>query len=105
MLLVFRIDGAKVDRDVAFVAMVCTCMLKASVTNASSIFQTYVASVFIWMLHMFHTYDASVLSGYCVCLQCFQLFSGVFQVFQTYVASVSAISDVCCMCFIWMLQK
>ena len=60
-------DGVKVDRDVAFVAMVCTRMLQASVFNVSSIFQTYVASVFIWMLHMFHTYVVSVLSGCCVC--------------------------------------
>jgi hypothetical protein len=30
-------------------------MLEASVPNVSSIFQMYVASVFIVMLHMFHT--------------------------------------------------
>jgi hypothetical protein len=36
-------------------------MLQASVPNISSIFKMYVASVFVWMLHMFHTYVASVL--------------------------------------------
>jgi hypothetical protein len=56
---------AKVDRDIAYVAMVCTRMLQASVSNVSSVFQTYVASMcypdvayvlhicckcFIWML-------------------------------------------------------
>jgi hypothetical protein len=40
----------------------CTRMLQASVSNISSIFQTFVASVFIWTLHMFYTYVASVLS-------------------------------------------
>jgi hypothetical protein len=44
---VFHTDVAKVDRDVAYVAMVCTRMLQSFVPNISSIFQTYVASVFI----------------------------------------------------------
>ena len=55
----FHTDVAKVDQDVA---MVCTRMLQASVPNVSSVFHTYVASVFVWMLRMFHTYVASVLS-------------------------------------------
>ena len=54
----FHTDIAKVDRDVTYVAMVCTRMLQASVPNVSSVFQTYVASMFILMLHMFHTYVA-----------------------------------------------
>jgi hypothetical protein len=53
-------------------------------------FHMYVANVFIWMLHMFHTYVASVLCRYCVCLQ---WFSSVCQVFQIclllYVAGVA----------------
>jgi hypothetical protein len=40
----------------------CTCMFQTSIPNVSSIFQTFVASVFISMLHMFHTYVANVLS-------------------------------------------
>jgi hypothetical protein len=86
MLQVFHTDVAKVDWGVAFVAMVYTHMLQASVSNVSSVFQTYVASVFIWMLHMFHIYVASVLSGCCVC---FDMVSSVFQVFFTCVSSVS----------------
>ena len=58
LLQVFHTDVEKVDRDVAMVVHVC-CKL---VTNVSPVFQTYVASVFIWMLHMFHTYVVSVLS-------------------------------------------
>jgi hypothetical protein len=38
----------------------------------------YVASVFIWILHMFHTYDASVLSECYVCLQWFSVFFKCF---------------------------
>jgi hypothetical protein len=47
MLQMFHTDVAKVDRGVAFVAMVYTQMLQASVSNVSSVFQTYVVSVFI----------------------------------------------------------
>ena len=43
----FHTDVVKVDQDVAYVAMVCTRMLQASVPNVSSVFHTYVASVFI----------------------------------------------------------
>jgi hypothetical protein len=38
MLQVFHTDVAKVDRDVAFVAMVCIRMLQASVLDISFIF-------------------------------------------------------------------
>ena len=76
---VFHMDVAKVDQDVAkvdwavaYVAMVVHVCCKHS--NVSSVFQTYVASVFIFMLHMFHTYVASVLSGFCICLQWLQVF-------------------------------
>jgi hypothetical protein len=40
------------------------------------------------MLHIFHIYVASILSGCCLCLQCF---SSVFQVFQTHVLSISSV--------------
>ena len=56
----FYMDIAKVDRNVAYVAMVVhvCCMLLFSMFNL--FFQTYVANVFIWILHMFQTYVASV---------------------------------------------
>jgi hypothetical protein len=79
MFQVFHTDVLKVDRDVAFVTMVCIRMLQASVPNVSSIFLTYVASVFILMLHMFHAYVVSVLFRCCVCFAMgFKCFSVVF---------------------------
>ena len=71
----FYIDVAKVDQDVAYVAMVVHVYCKCLLPMFHQFFQMYVASVFIWMLHMFHTYVASVLSRCCVCfyngLKCF----------------------------------
>ena len=45
------------------------------------------------MLHMFHTYVVSVLSGCCICFaMAFQEFFQVFlQVFQMHVSSVSSV--------------
>jgi hypothetical protein len=40
------------------------------------------------MLHMFHTYVASVLFGCCYVYNGFKCFSGVLQMFQTYVSNV-----------------
>jgi hypothetical protein len=59
---VFRMDIAKVDRNVAYVAMAVHVCYKRLFPMFHLFFQTYVASVFIWMLHMFHTYLAIVLS-------------------------------------------
>jgi hypothetical protein len=56
---VFHADVAKVNRDVAYVANY-THMLQVFVPNVLSVFQTYVTSMFIWILHMFYTYVASV---------------------------------------------
>jgi hypothetical protein len=75
MFQVFHTDGAKVDQDVAYVAMVVYICCKCLFLMLHLFFQTYVTNVFIWMLHMFHTYVTSVLSGCCICLQLF------FQVF------------------------
>ena len=67
MLQVFYVDVAKVDRDVVYVAMIVHVCCKLLFPKFHQFFQTRVASVFIWMLHMFHTYVASVLFGCCVC--------------------------------------
>jgi hypothetical protein len=49
----------------------------------------YVASLFIWMLHMFHTYIVSVLSGCCVCFcNCLCVFQVFLRVSQMHVSSV-----------------
>jgi hypothetical protein len=72
-------DVAKVDSGCCIWCNGCTCMLQ---------------SVFIWMLHMFHIYVASVLSGCCVCLRWFLSVSfACFKCFiclQTYVASIAS---------------
>jgi hypothetical protein len=75
---VARVSYGCCKRDVAYVAMVYTRMLQTCVPNVSYVFETYVASVFIWMLLMFHTYIVSVLFGCCVYLQCF---SSIFYMF------------------------
>jgi hypothetical protein len=72
-------DVAEVDQDVAYVVMVLHLCCKRLFSNVLSVFQTYVANVFIWILHMFHIYVASVLSGCCVCVAMdFQVFLLVF---------------------------
>jgi hypothetical protein len=66
-------------------------------------FQTYVVSVFIWMLHMFHIYVASVFmwmlhmfcNDFSSIFRCFcKYFRCMFQIFffclYTYVANVSS---------------
>jgi hypothetical protein len=75
-------------------------MLLASVFTVSYVVQMYVASVFIWILHMFHTYVVSVLSGCCVCLQWLSSvfasisFSCTFQVFHLSFLDVSSVDRV-----------
>jgi hypothetical protein len=64
----FHTDVTKVDQDIAYVAMVVHVYCKR-MFPMFLLFSDVVASVFIWMLQMFHTYVASVLSGYYVCLQ------------------------------------
>ena len=57
-------------------------MLQMSVLNVSSVFQTYVASVFIWMLQMFYL-DACVHVA-----MVFKYFMCFLQVFQMHVSNV-----------------
>jgi hypothetical protein len=83
---VFHTGVAEVDRDVAYVGMVLH-KLQESVSNVLSVFQTYVASVFIRCCIYFRIYVASVLSVCCVYLQWFQVFFckcfiRMFQVFH-----------------------
>jgi hypothetical protein len=96
MLQVFRMDVAKVDRDVAYVAMAMpSCckrlfqmfylffrrMLQAFYLNVA-----YVASVFIWMLHML----AMTFNCFQVFYKCFRCMLQLFQFFRTYATSVSS---------------
>jgi hypothetical protein len=78
MLQVFYNNVAKVDRDVAYVAIVVHVCCKGLLPMFHLCFRTYVASVFIWILHMFDTYVACILFGCCICLQ---MFSSIFRCF------------------------
>jgi hypothetical protein len=82
-------DVAKVTQDLVYVATVVHVCCKRPFSMFHLCFLTYVASEFIWMLHMFHQYVASVLSECCVCLHWFSTVFQVFlQVFQKHVSSV-----------------
>ena len=111
----FYTDVVKLDRDVAYVAMVIHVYCKLLFSMFHLFVQTYFASVFIWMLHMFHTYVASILSGCCVYFamisSVFSRFSSVsnacfkcFICFQTYVTCVLSGCGkwLCCKCMFWM---
>ena len=74
----FHTDVAKVDRDAAHVVMFVHVCCKLLFPPFHMFFQTYVASVFIWVLHMFHTYAASVL------LDVAYIFTIVSSVFRCY---------------------
>ena len=67
MLQDLCMDVEKVDRDVAYVAMAIHVCCKRLFQMFHLFFQMYVAYVFIWLLHMFHTYVANVLSRCCIC--------------------------------------
>jgi hypothetical protein len=73
-------DVAKVDRDIAYVVMVVHVCCKCLFPMFHLCFRTYVVSVFIWMLYMFHKYIASVSSGCCIC------FTHMLQVFYLDIA-------------------
>jgi hypothetical protein len=94
---VFYIDVAKVDRDVAHVAMPIHICFKCT-------FQ---------MFHLYQVYVASVSSEYCksrsgcciymhvasVCFKCFRCFIRMLQVFRQYVAYVCNDFQVFSRCF------
>ena len=71
-------DVAKVNRDVAYIAMVVHVCCKLLFSMFHLVFQTYIASVFIWMLHIFtHMLQAFYLDV----VHVLHLFSSVFQAF------------------------
>jgi hypothetical protein len=83
---VFHTDVAKLDRDIAYVAIIvhlcCKCLFP--------VFYLF----FRHMLYMFHTYVSSILSGrYVMFAIVFKCFSGVF----------ASVSETCFKCFIYLL--
>ena len=99
MLQVFHMDAVKVDQDVAYVAMAIHICCKRLFQMFHLFFQTYVISVFIWMLYMFHIYVAYV---FVMAFQVFLVF--FFKCFRRMI-QVFHLSDVYCKCSIWMFQK
>jgi hypothetical protein len=95
---VFHMDVAKIDRDVAHVAMVVHICCKCLVQMFHLLFQAYVANVLIWMLHIFHIYVARVCSNcFAISVLCcnkyfhvvsYKCFMWMFHMFHAHVASV-----------------
>jgi hypothetical protein len=80
-------DVVKVDRDIAYVAMVVHVCCKLLFLMFHLFFQMYTTNVFIWMLHIFHTYVATVYLDLHIqwfpVVKCFRcMFSGVSFVFR-----------------------
>jgi hypothetical protein len=106
MLQVFHMDIAKVDRDIAYVAMVVHVCFKILFSTFHLLFPTYVAKClfgsficFTHMLKMFYLDVAYVLQWFQVFLSCFcKCFRCTFQIFHLSL-------DICCKCCIWMFQK
>jgi hypothetical protein len=91
MLQVFRLDVAKVDRDVAYVAMAIHVCFKCMFQMFHLFFYMFIASVssrccicFTRMLQLFYLDVAYVCNGF----QEFSCFLQVFQLFRTNVTSV-----------------
>jgi hypothetical protein len=102
----FSMDVTKVDPNIVYVAMVLHVCCKLLFPMFHLFLQMYVASVFMWMLHMFHTYVACVLYGCCVCLQRFQVFLRCFCKCFRYIFQVFHISSyIHCKCCFRMFQK
>ena len=121
-----RMDVAKLDRDVAHVARVCSkyfigvyscCKCFMWMLHMLRGLYTYVASVLFQMLQMLQMYVACVLSGCRICFthmfgsissECCIYFTHMLQVFYLDVAYVlqclhtcfSGVSYVCRKCFI-----
>jgi hypothetical protein len=104
MFQMFDIDVAKVDRDVAYVVVAANVGCKRC-SQCLFFFSDVGASMFIWMLRMFHICCNCFIWMLRIFAMIFKCFKEFLQVFQTYVVSVLAVSDACCICFIWMLKK
>jgi hypothetical protein len=87
MLQVFCTDVAKIGRDVSYVAMVVHTCCKLPFSMFHMFFETHVASVVIWILHMFSH----------VCCKCF---IWMLRIFAMILMCFVSVSDACFKCFI-----
>jgi hypothetical protein len=88
---VFQMDIAKVDRDVAYVAMVVHICCKCSVTNVLSVFSGHMLKyVYLDVVYVSHIY--------CMCfIWLLRMVAMVFKYFQVFFSSVL---EACVKCFI-----
>jgi hypothetical protein len=113
-LQVFHANVAKVDQDVAHVAIVVHICCKLMFPPFHLFFPdvrckcvyldvAYVSHIyckcFIYMLHMFHIYIVNVLSTCCIC------FTMAFKCFYVFLQVFYLPSDVCYNCCMWIFQK
>jgi hypothetical protein len=91
MLQAFYVDIAKVDRDLAYVAMVVHICCKLLFSMFQLFLQTYLPSVFVWMFNMFYTYVASVFI-WMLCM--------FYMVFKCLLGVSASVSDAYFVCFI-----
>ena len=96
----FHMDVTNVDWDVPYVVMVVHVCCNRLSSMFHLFFQTYVASVFIWMLHMFHIYVASVfiwmLLMFAMIFNCFcKYFRCMFRMFYLSFLYVTSIVSGC----------
>jgi hypothetical protein len=86
MLQVFHTNIANIDRNIAYVVMVIHICCKRISAIFHQFFQTYVASVFISMLHMFHKHVVCfiwILRMFAMVFKCFcKCLRHMFQVFH-----------------------
>jgi hypothetical protein len=112
MLQSFHMDITKVDQRILHMLQVFERDVVSICSNRFICFQTYFASVLIWMLHMsshiccnnmfqmFHLFQSSVAASVFM-LQVASVLSGCCISFHTYVTSVCS---KCFICFRRMLQ-
>jgi hypothetical protein len=106
MLQVFHMDVAKVDRDVAYVAMVvdvcCKLLLLMFHLFSRHMLQMCLFGCCIYLTRMLQVFYLDVVYVLQWLFMCFWVF---LHVFKTHVSNISSSSDVCCKCCMGMFQK
>jgi hypothetical protein len=85
----FYTDVAKVDQDVAYVAMVVHICCKSMSPMFHLFFKRMLQACLFECCICFHTYVASVLSGCCACFA--MVFKYFLQVFQIHVSNILSV--------------
>jgi hypothetical protein len=99
---VFHMDVVKVDRDVAYIAMVVHVCCKSLSLMFHLFFRRMLQACLFDVTCVFHTYVVSILFEWCVCLQ---WFSSVFASVSDEISSVLSVFFVCCRYCIRLFQN